>query len=59
LENTIEVLNRRIIVGRSLACALTLVLAFAAGCGKKETAQEQAATPALASITIAVASPSA
>lgn len=53
MENTIKVLNRRFIVGRSIACALTLALAFAAGCGKKETAQEQAATPALASITIA------
>lgn len=53
MKNTIETLNRRAIVGRSIACVLVLAIAFAAGCGKKETAQEQTATSELVSITIA------
>lgn len=44
--------NRRAI-DRVICCALVLGLALAAGCGKKEKAQEQAATAAPVSLTFA------
>ena len=53
METTIEVINRRVVIDRVAGCVLVLALAFAAGCSKKKTAQEEAPPPALASITIA------
>jgi outer membrane protein assembly factor BamB len=46
-------INRRAQVDQVAGCVLVLALALAAGCSKKETAQEQAPPGALASITIA------